>query len=164
MANKAKRIGWAFALAPLAFGALFACKLDLNGFPFSQMMENSDEAWAHWGYGFYAAIRNMYPGRILVVEASDRVSVKHLSALTGLPVMVEEPGAERRIEDKTLRAHRRAEIAYSPDSFVPFGLESEKTGKAGPALLFFPSAQTLRVHILVSDDKILVLPAELMAR
>jgi hypothetical protein len=106
----------------------------------------------------------MYPGRTLVVEASDRVSVKHLSTLTGLPVVVDTTGAERRIDDEVLRAHRRFDTAYNPVTFVPYDLASEETGKAGPALLFFPSAQTSRVHIVAAGDKILVLPAELMAR
>ena len=164
MTSKAKRVGWAFALAPLAFGALFACMHDLNYFPHSQMMRNSDEVWVRWGYGFYAAIRNMYPGRTLVVEVSDRVSVKHLSMLTGLPVIIDNTGAERRIDDTALRAHRRFDTAYNPVAYVPFDLESEETGKAGPALLFFPSPQTSRVHIVAAGDEILVLPAELMAR
>jgi hypothetical protein len=164
MTNKAKRVGWAFALAPLAFGALFACKLDQKEFPLGQTMRNSDEAWVHWGYGFYAAIRNMYPGRTLVVEVSDRVSVKHLSMLTALPVVVETTDAERRVDDEALRAHRRFDIAYNPVAYVPYELASEETGKAGRALLFFPSAQTSRVHIVAAGDEILVVPAELLAR
>jgi hypothetical protein len=119
----------------------------------------------HWGYGFYAAIRNMYPGRTLVVEVSDRVSVKHLSRLTGLPVIVEETGAERRIDDDALRAHHRFDTAHNLVSYVPFDLASgEERGKEVPARLFFPSAQTSRVHIVAAGDEILVLPAELMAR
>jgi hypothetical protein len=165
MTNKAKWVGWAFALAPLAFGALFACKLDPKQYPLSQMMRNSDEAWVLWGYGFYAAVRNMYPGRTLVVEVSDRVSVKHLSRLTGLPVIVDNTGAELRIDDKALRAHRRFDIAHNLVSPVPFDLASgEERGEEVPALLFFPSARTSRVHIVAAGEEILVLPAELMAR
>jgi hypothetical protein len=163
--NAAKRVGWTFALAPLAFGALFACKLHPKEFPYAQMMRNSDEAWVHWGYGFYAAIRNMYPGTTLVVEVSDLVSVKHLSRLTGLPVIVENTGAERRIDDKALRAHRRFDIGHNLVAHVPFDLASgEERGREVPALLFFPSPQTSRVHIVAAGDEILVLPAELMAR
>jgi hypothetical protein len=162
MTSTAKRVGWAFALAPLAFGVLFACKLDPNQFPYSQFMRNADEAWEHWGYGFYAAIRNMYPGRTLVVETPDRVSVKHLAALTALPVVVETTGAGRRVDGEALRAHRRFDIIYNPATYVPYALASEETGKAAPALLFFPSAQTSRVHIVAAGDEILVVPAELL--
>jgi hypothetical protein len=163
IASRAKRVGWAFALAPLAFGALFASRIDRNYFPYSQMMRNSNEAWVRWGYGFYAAIRNMYPGRTLVVEVSDRVSVKHLSMLTGLPVIVDDTGAGRRIDENALRAHRRFDIAYNPIAYVPFELEAEETGRRGPAVLFFPSPQTSRVHIVAAGNEILVLPAELIA-
>ena len=164
MTNKAKRVGWAFALAPLAFSVLFACRLNPKEFPYSLMMRNSDEAWVHWGYGFYAAIRNMYPGRTLVVEDADLVSVKHLSRLTGFPVIVENTGA-RRIDTKALRAHRRFDIAHNLVAQVPFDLSSgEERGKEVPALLFFPSADTSRVHIVAAGEEILVLPEELMAR
>jgi hypothetical protein len=164
MTNKAKRIGWVFALAPLGFGALFVSMHDPDYFPHSQMMRNSNDAWVRWGYAFYAAIRNMYPGTTLVVEDSERVSVKHLSALTGLPVIVQNSGAERSMDDTALGAHRRFDTTYNPVAYIPFEMETEETGKKGPALLFFPSAQTSRVHIMASGDKILVVPAELMAR
>lgn len=162
MTKKAKRIGWAFALAPLAFGALFASMHDRNYFPHSQMLRNSTDAWVRFGYAFYAAIRNMYPGTTLVVEDSERVSVKHLSMLTGLPVLEENTGARRRIDDKALQAHRRFETTYNPVAIVPFELETQETGRKGPAVLFFPSPQTSRVHIVAAGDRILVVPAELM--